>query len=150
MQNLTALKAKIDTDILDESNVVLEDQQTNISELVDGKFEMFNLAPPPVTDRVDLSHISCLEERKMVDTLLSSYLKAFSTHRYDVGHFEFFEAELDCIPGSSVIERERQIKPSIVAELKPIKSMNYSRLELFVRLRIRARFCQTLMGSLAP
>ena len=46
IQNLTALKARFDTDILDESDIVLEDQQTNISEMVDGKFEMFNLAPP--------------------------------------------------------------------------------------------------------
>ena len=119
-QNINALKARIDKDILDESDVVLEDQQTNISELVDDKFEMFNLAPPAVTDKVDLSHITSPEERKMVESLLSNHPKAFSTHRYDVGHFEFFEAELDCKPGSSVIERERQMKPSIRDELKPI------------------------------
>ena len=45
---------------------------------------------------------------------------AFSTHRYDTGVFRFFDAELDCIPGSSVIERERQVKPHIVKELAPI------------------------------
>ena len=34
--------------------------------------------------------------------------------------FKFFDAELDCKQGSTVIERERQFKPSIVKELKPI------------------------------
>ena len=81
---------------------------------------MFNLAPPAVTDKVDLAHIASPEEKDMVKSLLSNHQKAFSTHRYDVGHFEFFEAELDCKPGSSVIERERQMKPSIRDELKPI------------------------------
>ena len=46
MLNLTALKARITTDSLDESDVVLENEQTNISEIIDEKFEMFSLAPP--------------------------------------------------------------------------------------------------------
>ena len=119
-QNIIALKARIDKDILDESDVVLEDQQTNGSELIDDKFDMFNLTPPAVTDKVDLAHIASPEEKEMVESLLSNHQKAFSSHRYDVGHFEFFEDELDCKPGSSVIERERQMKPSIRDELKPI------------------------------
>ena len=117
--NVAALRARINTDTIGESDVVLDREQMNISEVVDEKFEMFGMAPPPVTKKVELSHIDNMDERKVVDTLLSEYVSAFSTHRYDVGSFKFFDAELDCKPGSTVIERERQIKPTVVKELKP-------------------------------
>ena len=81
---------------------------------------MFNLAPPEVTAKVDLTHIVSSDEKKLVESLLLLHKKAFSTHRYDVGHFEFFEAELDCKPGSSVIERERPMKSHVRDELKLI------------------------------
>ena len=62
-QNILALKARIETDIFDESNVVTEEEQTDISEIINDKFEMFNLAPPAVTDKVNLVHIISPEEK---------------------------------------------------------------------------------------
>merc|ERR1712090_23298 len=58
--------------------------------------------------------------KELVEALISAHDKAFSTPKYDVGHFLGFEAELDCIPGSSVIERERTMKPQVKEDLKPI------------------------------
>ena len=78
------------------------------------------MAPPKVTKQLDVSHIDNTNVKNVVENLVSKYTSAFSTHRFDVGVFKFFDAELDCIPGSSVIERERQIKPHIVTELAPI------------------------------
>ena len=118
--NILALKARIEKDIFDESDVVTTEEQTDVSKIVDDKFEMFNIAPPAVTDKVDLTHITSPEEKKLITSLLSEHKQAFSSHRYDVGHFEFFEAELDCKPGSSVIERERPMKPAVREELRPI------------------------------
>ena len=43
-----------------------------------------------------------------------------STNRFDTGVFSYFEAELDCLPGSSSIEKERPVKPHIAREVKPI------------------------------
>ena len=120
IQNVQALKAKIEAEVCDESDVVTTDQQTDISKIVNDKFEMFDLAPPEVTKKVDLSHIVDPEIKTLVESLLRSHQGAFSKHRFDVGHFELFEAELDCIPGSSVIEKERPMKPHVRDELKPI------------------------------
>ena len=88
--------------------------------MVEQKFELYGLVPPKVSDQLNMSHTEDADEKKVVDELVSRYPSAFSTHRYDTGVFRFFDAELDCIPGSSVIERERQVKPHIVRELAPI------------------------------
>ena len=115
---MAALRTRINKDITEESDVVLEKQQVDISDIVEQKFESYGLAPPKVTQQLDMSHIHDTDEKKVIENLVSKYPSAFSTHRYDTGVFKFFDAELDCIPGSSVIER--QVKPHIVKELAPI------------------------------
>ena len=118
--NVNALKTRINKDITEESDVVLKEDQVDISGIVEQKFELFGMAPPKVSQQLDMSHIDDTGEKNVIETLVSKYPSAFSTHRYDTGVFRFFDAELDCIEGSSVIERERQIKPHIVEELSPI------------------------------
>ena len=53
---------------------------------------------------------------------MAQYPAAFSTNKFDTGVFRYFEVELDATPGSSVIEKERVVKPHIVAELKPLQT----------------------------
>ena len=117
---VSALKARIEKNFTNESDVVTEDEQSDISALIDDRFDAFNLAPPEISPTVDLTHISDPKAREIVEKLISTHDKSFSTHRFDVGHFLGFEAHLDCIPGSSVIERERVMKPSVKEDLKPI------------------------------
>ena len=82
-------------------------------------FEIYNLVPPEVNDQLNMA-TDDEKEKRVVDELVAQYPSAFSTNKFDTGVFRFFEAELDCIPGSSVIEKERPVKPHIVRELKPI------------------------------
>ena len=117
---VASLKARITNNMTDESDVISLEDQSDISALIEEKFDAFNLVPPEVSPTVDLSHISDPKARELVEALISAHDKSFSTHRFDVGHFLGFEAELDCIPGSSVIERERIMKPQVKEDLKPI------------------------------
>ena len=93
---VTALKARIANTLTDESDVITLEDQSDISAIIDEKIDAFNLVPPEVTPTVDLSHISDPKVRELVENLVSAHDKSFSTHRFDVGHFLGFEAELDC------------------------------------------------------
>ena len=118
--DVSVLRTRISKDVTEESDEVLGKDQVDISKMVEEKFELYGLVPPKVSDLLNMSHTEDNEEKKVVDELVSRYPSAFSTHRYDTGVFRFFDAELDCIPGSIVIERERQTQPHIVRELAPI------------------------------
>ena len=117
---IKSLKTRIIKDISEEKDVIPVEDQTNISSLIEDKFDAFNLVPPDIGLVVDLTHIGDPKAKELMESLISSHNKAFSTHKYDVGHFLGFEAELDCTPGSSVIERERTMKPQVKEDLKPI------------------------------
>merc|ERR1712082_501275 len=99
---VTALKARITNNMTDESDVIALEDQSDISAMIEEKFDAFNLVPPEVSPTVDLSHVADPKAKELVEALISAHDKSFSTHRFDVGHFLGFEAELDCIPGSSV------------------------------------------------
>merc|ERR1712055_1244998 len=116
---IASLKTRIINDISEEKDVIPVEDQTNISSLIEDKFDAFNLVPPDI-GAIDLTHIGDTKTRELVESLISAHGKAFSAHKYDVGHFLGFEAELDCIPGSSVIERERTMKPAVKDDLQPI------------------------------
>ena len=117
---IKSLKTRIIQEISQEKDIITVEDQTNISSLIEDKFDAFNLVPPDIGLEVDLTHIGDPKAKQLMESLISSHNKAFSTHKYDVGHFLGFEADLDCIPGASVIERERTMKPQVKEDLKPI------------------------------
>merc|ERR1711888_110541 len=117
--NVLALKSKISNELTKESNLLVEKDQVDISKIIQDKFDHYNLVPPDVSDQLNMA-TDDEKEKRVVDELVAQYPSAFSTNKFDTGVFRFFEAELDCIPGSSVIEKERPVKPHIVQELKPI------------------------------
>ena len=117
--NVSVLRTRVSKEVTDESDEVLGKDQVDISKMVEDKFELYNLVPPEVSDQLN-TDMDNDEEKKVVDELVAKYPSAFSTHKYDTGVFKFFDAELDAIPGSSVIEKERPVKPHIVRELAPI------------------------------
>merc|ERR1712030_88594 len=108
---VASLKTRITNNMTDEPDVISLEDQSDISALIEEKFDAFNLVPPDISPTVDLSHVADPKAKELVEALISAHDKAFSTHKFDVGHFLGFEAELDCVPGSSVIERERIMKP---------------------------------------
>merc|ERR1712239_53859 len=83
----------------DEKDVIAVEDQTDVSSLIEDKFDAFNLVPPDIGTTVDLTHIGDTKTRELVESLISAHDKAFSAHKYDIGHFLGFEAELDCTPG---------------------------------------------------
>ena len=84
---MAALKARINKDTSEDDNVVLEKEQVDILDIVEQKFNLYGLAPPKVTQQLDMSHINNTEEKNVIESLISKYTSAFSTHRYDTGVF---------------------------------------------------------------
>merc|ERR1711891_82342 len=117
---IASLKTRITHDMSDEKDVIAVEDQTDVSGIIEDKFDAFSLVPPDIGTTVDLTHIGDPTTRELVESLITAHDKAFSAHKYDVGHFLGFEAQLDCTPGSSVIERERTMKPQVTEDLKPI------------------------------
>ena len=96
-----------------------ETDQTDISGDIELKLDRFNLAPPDPGQTVDLSHVSD-DLKQRTENLLDNYTSSFASHRYDTGSFTGFSATIEVIPGSSVIEKERPMRPNVRHELKPM------------------------------
>ena len=75
--------------------------------------------PPDPGDTVDTNHCS-VQQKRIVNQLLTDYADAFASHRFDVGSFTGFVASIEVQPGSTHIEKERPMKIDAKACLQPI------------------------------
>ena len=100
------MKARIERN-LDDEDIVTDSMQSDISSLIDDRFDAFNLTPPEVTPSVDLSHVIDPKAKELTQRLIELHDKSFSKHRFDVRHFLGFTSQLDHEPNSLVIEQEK-------------------------------------------
>merc|ERR1712082_373016 len=91
---VASLKTRITSNMSDEKDVISVEDQTDVSAIIEDKFDAFSLVPPDIGTTVDLTHIGDTKTRELVESLISAHDKAFSAHKYDVGHFLGFEAEI--------------------------------------------------------
>ena len=99
--------------------LISEADQTNVTDIVEGMLDQMDVNPPDPGDTVDTNHCS-VQQKKIVDQLLTDYADAFASHRYDVGSFTGFVASIEVQPGSTHIEKERPMKIDAKACLQPI------------------------------
>jgi hypothetical protein len=101
------------------ANCIPETDQTDVSGDIEKKLDHFNIAPPELGQTVDLKHVSD-DLKHRTEKLLDNYVTSFASHRYDTGCFTGFTANIEVVPGSSVIEKERPMRVNVCHELRPM------------------------------
>ena len=119
LQSSHNLEEENKIDYQDVNNCISNNQQSDIGQEIDNHLSRFDINPPVPGTQIDLSHISN-DVIKPTEQLFENYSKAFASHRYDTGAFSGFTATIEIEPGSSVIEKERNMRPGIREELQPI------------------------------
>ena len=90
--------------------------QTDISSIVDASLEKFNLEPKSPGTQLELSHLDS-QLQKQINELCTKYKDAFATGKYDIGLYLGFCADIHTIEGAFSCEKERPMKPHVLAEL---------------------------------
>merc|ERR1712055_1190834 len=80
-KNTSDKKTRITSDMSDEKDVIAVEDQTDVSSLIEDKFDAFNLVPPDIGTTVDLTHIGDTKTRELVESLISAHDKAFSANK---------------------------------------------------------------------
>merc|ERR1712215_276646 len=68
---IKSLKTRIINDISEEKDVIPVDEQTNISSLIEDRFDAFNLVPPDIGLVVDLTHIGDPKAKELMESLIN-------------------------------------------------------------------------------
>ena len=117
---VNSLSAKIEKQFEEETDSYIPaSDQVNISDIVEDKLDLMDIAPPDPGEKVDMGHCS-VEQRKIIEDLMTEYEAAFAKSRYDVGSYTGFVASIDVTPHTSHIEKERPMKVDAKRCLRPI------------------------------
>ena len=125
-QHAKLLSVKIDKSLSgeweepsDQMDCISAGDQEEVSEVIDKHLSSFDLRPPDPGERVDMDHCTT-EQKEGVQKLMKNYKSAFAEHQFDIGNFQGFVATIDVEPGSSHIEKERNLRPEVIKCLQPI------------------------------
>ena len=115
-QHIKALKTKIIENIHDEDIISLKKQE-DISSMISEKIDNLNIIPTDPGETMDLSHIETKLAHEL-KLLIDEYHEAFAKHKYDIGKFEGFTAQISVREGSSAFQRPRKMKNQDVTNIQ--------------------------------
>merc|ERR1711888_159418 len=70
---VASLKTRITSDMSDEKDVIAVEDQTDVSAIIEDKFDAFSLVPPDISTTVDLTHVGDPKTRELVESLITSH-----------------------------------------------------------------------------
>ena len=143
-QYVTSLRTKL----MEDNDLISEHEQTDISSIVNESLEKFNLEPKAPGKQLDLSHLNT-KLQTQINALCTKYTDAFASEKYDIGLYLGFSADIPTIEGELSCEKERPMKPHVLAEIAPIMQ-NLIAQGVFAPADLQQGFCSNINAVSKP
>ena len=137
------------TKLIEDNDLnISEQEQTDISSIVNASLEKFNLEPKSPGKQLDLSHLNS-KLQTQINELCTTYKDAFASGKYDIGLYLGFSADIPTIEGAFSCEKERPMKPHVLAEIAPIMQ-NLIEQGVFAPADLQKGYCSNINAVAKP